>query len=409
MAINHHLKQDLIAYTHQFIDNIKNQQSNPNNLSWCLHNPIGFRTGYSTVNQMGSTSIKQFMNVTIGSSLSTISKQFRTTVLSTIQERYLTPLTALGVQFDHQNKIYFLSSLNALLKKYWFIIHKWPLPDLFSYLNQCCQLYFKSAELPEDLYLQEKSIQNQYGIKAYEELRLEFIKNKRPLSLLCYLCVRANWIDSYEPNRLTIIHSLLEEINDILDDPSSKSTLIQSLPLFHYQPLTYEIQGNPKVFLYECDNHGELFFDLILIEYMLIRGHQIIISTKHAPILNDVTFKDMTLLIKSPTLSHLKPYFQSNQLSIIDNGSKDVFKSLHTVSNNYKQAYTQADVIILKGQGHFESFPILADYYLKKRYNRYKKPHYYLLGLKSSISLNSLKLIYPKAELQMNVLYYYES
>ena len=66
------------------------------------------------------------------------------------------------------------------------------------------------------------------------------------------------------------------------------------------------------------------------------------------------------------------------------------------MSTEYIKEYKSADYVILKGQGNFESYPLLDQGILKSLPIHYKTPHFYLLGIKSDLTRRSVALIHPK-------------
>ena len=54
--------------------------------------------------------------------------------------------------------------------------------------------------------------------------------------------------------------------------------------------------------MYECDNAGEVIFDLLVIMRLIASGKRVIIVAKYAPILNDVTVDEIYDLLSVPTV-----------------------------------------------------------------------------------------------------------
>jgi len=96
-----------------------------------------------------------------------------------------------------------------------------------------------------------------------------------------------------------------------------------------------------KEILYLGDNTGEIVLDRLLIEQMprekltyVVRGH---------PILNDALMEDAQIA----GLTDL--------VEVIDNGSDAPGTILETCSEAFRGRFEQADLVIAKGQGNFES------------------------------------------------------
>ena len=126
--------------------------------------------------------------------------------------------------------------------------------------------------------------------------------------------------------------------------------------------------------LYECDNAGEIVFDLLFIRFLTKMGHKVTIIAKYQPILNDVTVDDVIDLIRDHLVfQDLYQLYLNQDLSIISaNDFPVVGKYLPMVTQQYMDAYSQADLIWLKGQGNFQTMPLMNHYFRPYR-NLYKK------------------------------------
>jgi damage-control phosphatase, subfamily I len=93
--------------------------------------------------------------------------------------------------------------------------------------------------------------------------------------------------------------------------------------------------------LYLGDNAGEIVFDRLLID--LLPREKITYVVRGRPILNDVTMKDA----QTAGITYL--------VDVIDNGSDAPGTLLDTCSDTFRQQFNEADLIIAKGQGNYES------------------------------------------------------
>jgi len=93
--------------------------------------------------------------------------------------------------------------------------------------------------------------------------------------------------------------------------------------------------------LYLADNAGEIIFDRVLIE-ALPRG-KVTVFVRGAPVLNDATLDDAI----TAGLPELAPVFP--------NGSDAPGTLLDDCSDQLRDAFAQADLIIAKGQGNYET------------------------------------------------------
>ncbi len=95
--------------------------------------------------------------------------------------------------------------------------------------------------------------------------------------------------------------------------------------------------------LYLCDNSGEIVFDTLLVKELLKFNVNVVAVVKSAPIINDATIEDAEMV----GLTKLVP--------VITTGSDDVGINWKKVSKNFIASVKQADCIIAKGQGNFET------------------------------------------------------
>ena len=97
--------------------------------------------------------------------------------------------------------------------------------------------------------------------------------------------------------------------------------------------------------LYLGDNCGEIVVDKIFIEYIKERfpAIKIYFGVRGKPIVNDVTIEDASMV-------------QMQEVAeIISNGDGSLGTVIHRTSPAFRDVFYQADVIIAKGQGNFES------------------------------------------------------
>ena len=116
------------------------------------------------------------------------------------------------------------------------------------------------------------------------------------------------------------------------------------------QPLQGDIQaffeaakGAQKI-IYLTDNAGEIFFDRVLIEALEAQqAGRVTVYVRGAPVINDATRDDAI----AAGITKLVPVF--------DNGSDAPGTLLEDCSEKFRTAFAQADMIIAKGQGNYES------------------------------------------------------
>ena len=93
--------------------------------------------------------------------------------------------------------------------------------------------------------------------------------------------------------------------------------------------------------LYLTDNAGEIVFDRLLIEHM--PREKVTVAVRGSPVINDATLEDA----EEAGLFDLVP--------VIDNGSDAPGTVLHDCHEAFQRRFTDADLIIAKGQGNYET------------------------------------------------------
>lgn len=108
--------------------------------------------------------------------------------------------------------------------------------------------------------------------------------------------------------------------------------------------------------LYIADNAGEIIFDRLLLEYIHSLGKKITVAVRGGAIINDVTFIDAEF-------AKLHEFAE-----IISTGSRIPGILLKKCSKEFVQNYTEADLVISKGQGNFETIYCMEKLKPKKLY-----------------------------------------
>ncbi|KPJ68932.1 MAG: hypothetical protein AMJ45_01450 [Syntrophobacter sp. DG_60] len=120
-----------------------------------------------------------------------------------------------------------------------------------------------------------------------------------------------------------------------------------------------------KKILFLGDNAGEIVFDKPLIKQ--IGPEKITYAVKRKPIINDATLEDA----QAVTLTDL--------VNVIDNGSEVPGTILSLCSQEFLRHYNNTDLIVAKGQGHYET---LSDE---------KRPIAFLFKVKCSVIAKDIK------------------
>ncbi len=173
--------------------------------------------------------------------------------------------------------------------------------------------------------IKEKS--NNFALHLKSHISEKINQQKDPLQAALLFSIAGNIID------YGAIHSfdMEQTIHNALD---------HELAINDYSALEQDLKRAKKI-LYLADNSGELVFDAIVIEKLT--QHEVIVAVKEKPIINDATIED----------AHkcgLKKLCR-----IITNGTGCPGTPLTTCSKEFQKIFHEADLIISKGQGNFET------------------------------------------------------
>lgn len=116
------------------------------------------------------------------------------------------------------------------------------------------------------------------------------------------------------------------------------------------EPFRGRLKGSRGTLLYLADNAGEQYFDLPLVSYLRSRGWQALFVVKGGPVQNDLTRDD---LYASGLGKALEP--------LVDTGARTVGLVLTETSAAFQKIYAEADLILAKGMGHFETMSQIQD------------------------------------------------
>jgi len=154
--------------------------------------------------------------------------------------------------------------------------------------------------------------------------------------------------------------------------------------------LSEDIEGNSKEaenllkryrnVLYLLDNAGEVLFDKFIAEKLTKLGKKVIISPKSAPVINDITLKDLKKL----------KIFNSSNFKIVPNGAFVGISFEEAPKKFLKLLFNKKYLIFAKGMGNYET--------LSERENKFKGRLIYVLRAKclpvaSSIGVERGRLV----------------
>lgn len=193
------------------------------------------------------------------------------------------------------------------------------LKQIYNYFNE------------KDPFKNKKTEHNKMAIQLYPELKKMIKKSKNPLYTAVKLSLAGNVIDiGILPN-----FDIITSINEVIST---------DLAIDYFDHFLKSLESS-KILLYLLDNAGEAVFDRILSEEILKINLNIgfIFGVNGSPILNDATEEDA--------------YFAELDKigKIISNGSDMIGNALEKCSQEFRNEFKKADIIISKGQGNYET------------------------------------------------------
>ena len=181
-----------------------------------------------------------------------------------------------------------------------------------------------------DPYRELKQRFNRLALRLCVELEERVRTSEDPLETAVRLAIAGNIID------LGVKTSIKEsDIERIIKDCLTADFDNQQIEEFRNA-----ISQTGKI-LYLADNAGEIVFDRLLIEQM--PAEKVTVVVKGAPIINDATIEDAEFA------------GLTEMVEVIDNGSDVPGTILETCSQTFRERFEDADLIIAKGQGNYET------------------------------------------------------
>jgi len=185
-----------------------------------------------------------------------------------------------------------------------------------------------------DPYGAIKSLCNQEAMKMLPATREKILRASEPFNVALKYAIAGNLIDYGLEHPVSI-----EEQNAQIDAMANPAfSRDDSAKLF-------AAMSTASTMLYLGDNAGEIVFDKLLIEQIRKRFPALELSfvVKGSPVLNDVTYADADEV------------GMSDVARVIDNGDASPGTVFARTSEAFRRAFAEADVILSKGQGNFES------------------------------------------------------
>jgi uncharacterized protein with ATP-grasp and redox domains len=181
----------------------------------------------------------------------------------------------------------------------------------------------------QDPYKKLKDSFNKLALDIYPDLSDRVKKASDPFEAAVRFAIAGNIIDS------GAVHNL------------NKSYIIETIEQAMSQKLSGNIEklriaiNSANKILYLGDNTGEIVFDKLLIEQLPL--DRVTFVVRGYPVINDATMIDA------------KVTGMTDLVNVIDNGSDAPGTILEDCSEEFFQHFSDADLVIAKGQGNYET------------------------------------------------------
>jgi len=190
----------------------------------------------------------------------------------------------------------------------------------------------------KDPFKEIKENSNKFALKLYPELKQEINNSEDRLSAAVKLSIIGNIIDYGAKNSLDVPKEIdyLFQGNFTINNENNSST-------FKYNQFK-EALNKVNNIIYLADNAGEVVFDRLLIEELVKElGKEVIYVVKGKPIINDALIEDAL-------------FCGINKVAkITSSGSDAPGTILKYCSPEFMELYQNAELIISKGQGNYET------------------------------------------------------
>jgi hypothetical protein len=181
-----------------------------------------------------------------------------------------------------------------------------------------------------DPYKSLKYMQNEAALAIEPKLRRMVRRSRDPLKTALHLAAAGNIIDLGVQHHFNIdMHAEIRKV------------MREKFAIDHTGAFRQSL-AKCKDLLFLLDNAGEIVFDKVLIEELL-KVTPVTAVVKAGPMINDVMLEDA----EQVGLTKLCP--------VIDNGGAFVGSPLNLVPELFKERLAQADLILGKGQGNYET------------------------------------------------------
>jgi len=182
----------------------------------------------------------------------------------------------------------------------------------------------------DDPYKEIKASFNAFAMQMYPKAKKYIEESDDKIEAAVKFAIAGNIID-FGVNAGLKNHHVHEAIDKSLETP------IEPKALQRFKDAVAQAEN----ILYLGDNAGEIVFDKLLIEQL--PTEKITFAVRGKPIINDITMEDAEFVS------------MTDLVAVIDNGDDAPGTILEDCSRQFQDKFAQADLIIAKGQGNYET------------------------------------------------------
>lgn len=180
-----------------------------------------------------------------------------------------------------------------------------------------------------DPYRALKDQMNRIALELLPALAETAARHSNRSEAVVRLAIAGNLLDAGSKSRIA-----LEDLSQHLDE-------VWDRPLVGDVAGLFDAADKARSILYLADNAGEIVFDRLLIEALPLE--KVRVAVRGFPVINDATLEDA----QAAGISKLVP--------VITNGSDAPGTLIEECSEEFRNLFNQADLIISKGQGNYET------------------------------------------------------
>ncbi|GBD98834.1 hypothetical protein BMS3Abin07_00862 [bacterium BMS3Abin07] len=174
-----------------------------------------------------------------------------------------------------------------------------------------------------------KSSYNRKVLDIYDDMKSLITESEDPLCTATRIAIAGNIID------FGIFTSV--DMEGTIEKALGEKIAVDDYYLFR------DDAGKAGSVLYLLDNAGEIVFDKLLIETLMASGMDVTAVVKGQPVLNDAVYEDAHEIGLDKICR------------VIDNGSDAVGTIISWCSEDFKREFSDAELVISKGQANFET------------------------------------------------------